>query len=271
MIDVHCHIIPGVDDGVQTLDSALELIAREVEGGTRAFIATSHVNSIQELERVPFLIEKLAELQTAVDARGIDVKLYPGCELYASSAVVAALNRGLPITMAGTGKYVLLDVPRVSLTMDFSSAVHETCAQGLTPILAHPERCADFQSDPDRVLGFIGAGAVLQLNATSFRGRYGEEAQSLAFRYLKAGMAHFLASDAHRAGTQPILGRAAAALRPIVGDAYLQAITEENGKRIIMGQPLGELPPVVAGMQPEGRDKPASLANRIGRIFGKRV
>ena len=69
MIDIHCHIIPGVDDGVQTLDSALELIAREVEGGTRAFIATSHVNSIQELERVPLLIEKLAEVQAALEAQ----------------------------------------------------------------------------------------------------------------------------------------------------------------------------------------------------------
>lgn len=269
MVDIHCHLIPMVDDGASSMTEALSIIEREAEGGTGTFIATPHINSVQDLDRSYELIEKLDNVRMKVEARGIDVKLFPGCELYASQAVVKALQRGLPITLAGSGKYVLLDVPRYALPLDFGAVVGEICAFGVTPILAHPERSSEFQAEPDRVLGFVSAGAVLQLNAGSFRGRYGAQAQALAMRYLRSGWAHFLASDAHRVGRGPILGQAVAALSSVVGLNYLSAITEAAGRCVISGIELPPLPSVVSTLDFDDTPRKLSTFERLQRAFGR--
>jgi len=245
MIDIHSHVIPAIDDGCRSIEESVTLATREQEGGTRAFIATPHVNSKLDLDKSPALIEKVAQLNADYEAAGLSVRVLPGAELFCSQNILTALDEQKPISMAGTGRYLLIDSPHTSLPLDFRSVLFELVLRGLTPILAHPERCGAFQLDPNEVYELRDRGVALQLNAKSFEGKYGPRAKELAYQFFDKRIAHFLASDAHRPGEFPILGSVVDLLRTPDNADYLNLITNRSGEAVSMGQPLPELPAAV--------------------------
>jgi protein-tyrosine phosphatase len=260
MIDIHSHIIPKFDDGSRSLDESIQIAKVEGRGGTKVMFATPHVEDHSDVEKSPRIVEHVATLNKEFEERGIDLTVIPGAELYPSRSVLHGLDEKLPITLAGTGKYVLLDLPHSVLPHDFDTILFEIQSRGVTPILAHPERCPSFQSTPHAVLPYVERGIVFQLNIGSFKGRHGADAMACVKQLFKMRIAHFLASDAHRP-REHSLGELAKGLAA-EDAAYVHLLTVESGQAVIEGKRLPELPaPVIE--QP--RD------SWITKLFGRRT
>ena len=238
LIDIHCHIIPGVDDGVATLEEALALIKSEEEGGTDAFIATPHFIDRGDYRRLSDVAERVQDLSQEVAKVGLKSKIYPGGEIYPTMAIFEALDAGRSLTLAAKGKHMLVDLPMGSLPNDFDSILYEIQVRGIVPILAHPERCAYFQDDPNRLVPYLERNISCQVNARSLSGRYGTRANTVALEILKRHWAHFLSSDCHKARREPVLGVAKASLKGVLDTEYLEILTRASAEAVIRGDVL---------------------------------
>lgn len=202
-VDIHCHILPGVDDGAPDLEQALALIDMAWKDGTTALVLTPH-------HRRPFH-NSPEQLRAVFDhLRAHTACLYPEMELYLGSE--AAWERGLPeelshekvLTLGGTG-YVLLEFRTSASRARVINGTLEVLNSGFTPIIAHAEQCDIFCEDSALVEEVIGYGARIQLDADSVMGRHGRRIKGACHRMLQCGQAHFIASDAHDCTERPPL------------------------------------------------------------------
>jgi protein-tyrosine phosphatase len=243
MVDIHCHILPAVDDGAKNIEESITLISTEVEGGTTCFVATPHVYTDQDIRNSTELAAHVAKLQEAVQSAGIQVQIVQGAEVFPSVAIGPALDMDLPLTPGGHRKHMLIDLPMSTLPMNFGDILFDIQSRGITPIIAHPERNGSFQSDLGLLRSYLDKGMVCQVNAGSVRGKYGEKARECAKTILRRHWAHFLASDAHGPRPKPILRTAVEELEAELDSAYLEILTTTSGTCIAQGQPLPALPP----------------------------
>lgn len=207
-------------------------------------IATPHVIETSDVEASPRILDEVAKLNAQFSENGVALTIVPGAELYPSRAIVHGLDKGLPITLAGTGKYVLIDLPHSILPNDFDTTLFEIQSRGVIPILAHPERCPYFQSQIEKTLEYVERGIVFQVNVASFSGRHGAVATACAKKLIELRVPHFLASDTHRPRANS-LGSMAAALS-FVDPTYLHMMTLESGQAVLKGERLPAIPePVV--------------------------
>lgn len=251
MIDIHCHILPGVDDGAKNLEEAVALVAAEAAGGTRTFIATPHVIERRDFDRFEEFDARLEDLRKALAHAGISAEIFPGGEIYPTPHMITALTEGRPVTLARKGKHMLVDLPMGPLPNDFDSLLYEIQVRGVTPIIAHPERAAPFQNDPDILWPYLDRGMACQVNAASIAGKYGPRAAEVAMLFLKRRWPHFLGSDAHRPSRRPILASSVEALRAGFDDPYLDLLTVGSAECVLAGQPLPPRPS--APPESEGR------------------
>lgn len=260
MIDIHSHIIPRIDDGVQSEEAAIELIRREGEGGTRTIIATPHVQSDRDLKDSQQIVDRLDALREVLREANVNVNVVPGAELYPSMGIVKALDEKRPITLAGKNRHVLVDLPMSFFPMDMDEILFEIQSRGITPILAHPERAGPFQEKPERLQAYVSRGVCCQVNARSLRGKYGPRAEECAVMFLRQRLAHFIASDAHAPRPEPILHSAREDIGDDIDDAYWTLLTVTSGQCVLDGEALPALPPA-----PEFKEKKKGF---FGRLFG---
>ena len=220
----------------------MTIIGLETEGGTAGFITTPHVMESPDLGRVGLFQERLLGLKQRVAEAGIALELHPGAEVYPFMGALKAIDDGVPLTLAGSGKYVLVDTPFNQLPHDFEDFLFGLQTRGITPILAHPERSNVFQADPEVLLKFVKTGVVLQVNAGSLKSRYGPVAKQFAERLLERRLAHIVASDTHRPGRSPALGSFAADEAGELGAEYVRMLTIDSPRAIVNGQTLPLLP-----------------------------
>ena len=201
MIDLHAHILPGLDDGPATLEASAEMAVAAVAAGTRVMAATSHVNRSFGLGPA-----ELAEARQRVVARlaadGIALEVVQGGEVSISriEGLGEAELRGLTL---GGGPWLLLECPLSPYAPDVEPVVGALRRAGLEVLLAHPERSPAFMRGPRPLERLIELGALAQLTSTSFSGRFGEPARRAAFAMLELGHGHVVASDAHGAHGRP--------------------------------------------------------------------
>jgi protein-tyrosine phosphatase len=242
MIDIHSHIVPGVDDGSPNLEVSLEILRAAAAGGTTAFVATPHVIEQIDLERLPLMAERFRELEEAATSEGIPLKLHLGGEIYPGPMIAPALDRGLPLTLAGRGRHMLVDLPMGPLPHDFGSILYEIQMRGVTPIIAHPERCAQFQAEPESLQVYLDKGMACQINAGSLFGKYGPRAAEVGEIYLRRRWANFVASDVHRPPKRAALALFVERMGPELGDEYIEILTLTSGLAVLEGKSLPPLP-----------------------------
>jgi protein-tyrosine phosphatase len=233
VIDLHSHILPGLDDGSRTVEDARALARRALEDGVTAIAATPHVRADyptrpEEMERgVRLLREDFVE-------QGIHLEVLHGGEIdlgLLSSLDDDALRR---FSFAQTGRYLLLEFPYTGWPAGLEEAVYGLGLRGLVPVLAHPERNREAQRDPGRLGEAVRLGALVQVTAASVDGRLGRSAQQAAFRLLELGLAHVLASDAHTPDVREA-GLAAAA-ESLEDEALARFLTTEAPEAIVAGE-----------------------------------
>lgn len=200
-VDLHLHLLPGVDDGATDLDQSLSHARRMVRDGVTEATVTPHLGPIWPLEAAD-IAEHVDDLQWALDAEGIPLRLHAGAEVHARRA--ARLDDAeLDLVAQGPpgARWILFEVPFAGIDEEFAAACAELRARGFGVVIAHPERAAGLLAGGLRLLRpALSAGAVLQVNVCSLLGRQGPEAQDAAERLLRRGLAYVLASDGHPAG-----------------------------------------------------------------------
>ena len=235
MIDIHSHPLPGVDDGAQTFEVALEMCRIAAADGTTHLVATPHCNYQYEF-RPEVNRAKLEELQAAV---GEKPKLLLGCDFHLSYDNIRQLIDGRRDFTINQTPYVLAEFGDHFIPDQIDRVFYEMELEGLTPILTHPERNPFFLRKPDLLHHWVTRGCLVQVTAKSYTGGFGSTARRFAERCLEENLVHFFASDAHDTKYRPPLlsecyRKVAARKSQEIADLLLR----ENPQAVINGQPL---------------------------------
>jgi protein-tyrosine phosphatase len=210
MIDLHSHILRGVDDGARTLEDSLEIARAAVRDGIMAIAATPHVRDDWPTD-AGLMEERVAELRSALEQARIRLDVRTGGEI-----AVEWLTRLTPEELRrfglGGSRYLLVETPYYGWPRVLPDLLFRLLNEGFRPVLAHPERNADVAARPDLLARLVDAGLVVQVTAASVDGRIGRRAQDCGRQLVRSGLAHLLASDAHHASVREV-GMAAAASR----------------------------------------------------------
>ncbi|MHB8470414.1 MAG: tyrosine-protein phosphatase [Gaiellaceae bacterium] len=234
MIDLHSHVLPGVDDGAETMAGSLDILRAAAEDGIAQIAATPHVR--EDWPTTPATMERLvAEVNAAARAAGIPVEVLPGGELDLEPVRTlddATLRR---FGLGGNPQLLLLEFPYFGWPLDLADLVFRLALRRFQVVLAHPERNADVQRDPERLRPLVDAGVFVQLTAAAVDGRLGRAIAACARALLDRKLAHLIASDAHAPAIRAI-GMSAAA--EAVGDeALARWLTAEVPAALLAGAP----------------------------------
>lgn len=232
MIDLHCHILPGIDDGPELMEESIEMARMAVADGIGTIVATPHV---KDLPYPPDLIPARVEaFRQALRAQKIPLNVLAGADV--SALLEPALLA--PFTLNATG-YLLFEFPHSHMPQNAGQLLFNAILAGLRPIITHPERNPSVVRSPQLLFDLVEAGALVQVTAESLTGGFGDAARLCATYLLRKQMVHFLASDAHSSrGRIPQLSRGVAAAAQLVGrDAALQLVTA-NPACVLAGREL---------------------------------
>jgi protein-tyrosine phosphatase len=242
VIDVHSHVLPGVDDGPKTWDQSVALCQALAADGITTAIATPHVIDHVYPNTRAGVASLVAELRARLAAAGIPLTVLAGGEVEMSCRHLTDPPFDDIPTLAG-GRYLLIEVPATLVPRSFESLLFSLQARGMTPVIAHPERCLTVQRQLGVARGWRDAGAVLQLDAESVLGVFGDAAETAAHALIDAGLAHALASDSHSCRKRPPrLGAAARAIAELAGPEVAHFLVREGPQRIVSGSAAGEPP-----------------------------
>lgn len=247
MIDIHCHLLPALDDGPASLEEALAMAAAAVAAGTTQLVATPHIDHTWRV-RPSMILARAAALRDALRENRIELELATGAEIALSRLVDLSADELDQVRLAG-GPYLLLECPLSPTAGDFDAILLRIRSRGESIVLAHPERAPLFQQEPARLERLVAEGLLCSLTAGSLLGTFGQTVREFAIELLRAGLVHDLSSDAHDHARRP----------PGIGDA-LGAVEEElpgiRGQQewltrlapgaILAGEPLPPRPSLTA-------------------------
>lgn len=241
MVDIHCHLLPGIDDGAASLEDAAAMCAQLVADGCRAVVATPHQRHDlwpnHDLDGLEALRRAVAELAPP----GLEIAL--GAEIRVDSELPLDLERRLGIQSLAGSKHLLIEFDRREPLPPPGAAglVHELVVMGWRPIVAHPELIAWLAEDLGTLAELVAAGARLQVTAMSVTGEFGRWAQERCRTLLNAGLVHFVASDAHSPRQRaPGLSRARRVLAERHGEEVAELLTATNPAAVLRDQPVAE-------------------------------
>ncbi len=267
MIDIHSHILPGLDDGPQSMAEALQMCRIASSDGIRTIVATPHYNPGSPGWSVTQLQECLTALQKAVRAAGIDLTLLPGAETTLTPELTSLLIGNDTFLTINRGIYFLVEFGPHSVPANAEQFLTSLLSVGLVPVIAHPERCTWFTYRPEMLTRLARLGALLQLTAGSILGHFGPEARNLCRYLITGGMAHVIASDAHDCGDRsPLLSEAVSLVADLVGREAARAMVTTTPAAIIAGRRL-QLPAAEHIPPP----RPPRARSWMGRLLGARA
>jgi len=265
VIDLHNHLLPGIDDGAKKVEETLEFLRISRRDGVKVVVATPHMKPGVYDNRRETILQRVALVQEA--ARGDEaerVTLLPGAEVYFTADLVARARAKQLMTIGDGGRYLLLELPYQQIPMQVDDTIFQLRLLGITPLMAHPERVAYYLENIERVVASVRIGALMQVTAASLTGKFGEKARDFARAMLRRNLIHVLASDGHDVRHRPpILSEAIPVVAAEVGEAAARRMVEEtpqailDGKDVEWSEPVPTLP---------GR----GLAARLRSLFSRR-
>ncbi len=261
MIDIHCHLLPGIDDGPRDWDQSLALCQAMVDDGiTRAVVTPHLIDGVYENTRP--LVERLtAELSERLGAAGIALEVLAGAEVDISSRLIGEDSDDLPLL--GGGAAVLLEMPVAVIPHAMGDIIFQATSRDLVPVLAHPERNAILQQNPALAREWIDAGAAMQLDGDSLLGIWGRRTKLCSETLLLEGLFHAMASDAHSCDARPPQLRAALKkATALVGEEAVKLVTS-GPEMILQGKHPGT--PLYRVERGEVPEQPSLLGRLLGR------
>jgi len=243
MIDIHAHILPGVDDGAKNWEQSLEMARIAVEDGITAMVATPHLFKertidLTRLNTKEIIIQLVAQLRHKLYVEKIPLEIIPGCDFPLSFESLQLLDDGRALTINDANRYLLLELPDTSLPPAMEEICFQLQSKGITPIITHPERHLIFQEMPYKLKRLIDLGCLVQMTGNSLTGWFGRRVKKISRQLVKLGYVHLLATDAHDPkGRPPLLSEAVTELSRLVGEKRARAMVNDIPQKIIAGEP----------------------------------
>jgi protein-tyrosine phosphatase len=238
MVDIHHHLLPGLDDGSTDLETSLAMIRMAAADGITHIAATPHANTRYTFD-VARNEELLQTLREKLATEGVKITLGRGCDFHLSyDNIQDAREHPRKYTLNGH-EYLLIELPDFSIPRQLDESFYELRLAGMTPILTHPERNPTLQNKPERLAEWIRQGMLVQVTTSSVLGHMGKAAERVSHRLLTDRWVHFLATDAHNLKHRPPKMREACELvASKYGEAYAQRICTDNPLAAFEGRPL---------------------------------
>lgn len=231
MIDIHCHLVYGVDDGSKTIEDTLTMLEEAKDAGFTDIILTPHYS---EYFKVPAKEVKKRIENIKKKSKYLGINLYQGNEIYASSHLIEDLKNNNAVTL-NNSKYVLFEFPMNESALEMDELISRILEYNKLPVLAHPERYKAIQEDPNILTKFIKKGVLCQSNYGSIIGIYGTEAKKTVEELLTKNMISFLGSDNHRINTiYKHIPEILIQLENLIGKEKLDKITKYNPEKILL-------------------------------------
>lgn len=231
-IDIHSHIIPGVDDGARDEAMSLKMLRIAHDCGTRHIIATPHYFYGNTRYEFADIKEKCEHLNNIAKNAGLNITVYPGCEVFITPEIVELYDQGLIGTLAESC-YMLIEFPMMSIPPYTDTVLYHLQLKGITPVIAHPERYIEIQRKPELIGAYADRGILSQVNSGSITGLYGMKAKRTVMRLIKEGWVQFVASDTHSDNNRnPDLENAAARIEKKFGLKMRESLFTLNALKI---------------------------------------
>ena len=240
MIDIHAHILPGLDDGSNRTHTSLRMAELAVRSGVTDLIATPHSNQRGRFENYASeeLEGQFQRLKDALRREKIALRLHLGMEVFATSDMADLYREGKLLTLAGS-RYLLMEFGFHDDVYYMEHVLRDVLDAGVTPIVAHPERNKALQALPDILVEWVRGGVHMQINKGSLSGYFGKESFRLAVTMLDHDLASFVASDAHRADQRtPVLRDAYHWLAEHYSEPLAERLLLRNPARVLRNEPL---------------------------------
>lgn len=233
IVDIHCHILPKLDDGSPNLEESLKLADAAVEDGITHILATPHHLDRKYINHGKAVVEETEKFQKELDKRGIPLTIFPGQEVHANGNLINVYDDLLGVDV--NKKYMLLEFPHDDIPLYSKQLIFELRKKGTVPVIVHPERNSKIQNDLNILYEFIERGALAQLTATSYIGGFGKDVQEISRKLLKNKLIQFVASDAHvLRGRNFLLSEALNAIKADFGIAQAELL-EKNAEKAVNG------------------------------------
>jgi protein-tyrosine phosphatase len=263
MIDIHHHLLFGLDDGSPDLETSVAMVEAAAEDGITHIVCTPHANARYQFQP-EVNQEKLEELRTRIEGK---ITLCLGCDFHLSyDNVEDALKNRTKYTI-NQKQYLLVEFDDLMIPQGMTDVFYELSVADQRPIITHPERNLVIQKHPERMKDWLREGALVQVTASSLTGRFGRTAQSLAYQFLDKKWVHFLATDAHNTQSRPPkLSESYALVAKRYGKETAERLCITNPRAVFEGKDLGSQPEALdieaEEDQPQKRKK-----GLFGRLF----
>ena len=259
MIDLHSHILPGIDDGSKSLEMSLAMARIAVNDGITLMACTPHIYPGLYMNNSAGIVAARDALQQALDEHGIALQLTTGADVHLVPGLLEGLRTGIVPTLHGT-RYVLLEPSHHVAPPRFAESVFQLVAAGYVPVITHPERLTWVEDNYQVFVDLTRQGAWLQVTAGALTGMFGPRAKYWGERFLGEGLTHILASDAHSSGRRvPVMSEARAIAERMLGREEAQLLVEGRQLALLKNVSPGEVPPLSA--------RQASSVSWLRRLF----
>lgn len=252
MVDVHCHILPGMDDGPDKIEESLEMAETAIADGITHVVATPHSN-----DRFWFDFTQVRRLRDELQARvGNRLQIATGCDFHVNPENLALLRKEPKRFCINQHDYLLVEFNEISIPPAMDQTLHEMQLSGLRLIVTHPERNAILRTHPERLREWVRRGCFVQVTGNALTGSFGLTAQQMALEWIGEGMVHFAASDAHNNRNRPLRLRTAYdAVADRYGETQARALFVENPGAAFEGRDLPHVPEVEEPAAPARRKR----------------
>ncbi|MGP6140233.1 tyrosine-protein phosphatase [Jeotgalibaca sp. A127] len=197
MLDLHCHILPQIDDGARSWEDSFSLARLAVDEGITHILATPHHLNGKFVNKKHDVIKLTEELQERLDIEGIPLEIFPSQEVRLSGDILTGIENDEILFVDEGNRYLLIEFPTMNIPHYAEQLFFSLQQRGIVPVIVHPERNQEIINNPNKLLEFVDRGALAQLTASSYAGVFGKETAELSRQLIEANLVHFLASDAH--------------------------------------------------------------------------
>ncbi len=263
MIDLHCHIVPGVDDGPRDTQECLHMARLARKDGIEKIVATPHLfrkdvvlNSMQEIE------EKRRELIKVLKENNLEIEIFPGAEIYVTHNLLQQVREKRDRLTINKTSYMFIEFPSEHVFPGVKNLLFQLMSEQIIPIIAHPERNRVFARRPFLLYELLRMGALAQANAGSFSGLYGRKAEETVYSFLEMRFIHFIASDGHNSRLiPPRLTSAVEKASSFIGEKEALALVRDNPQAVLEDKQIPYYP------EPLFPQKKKSLSIKIPHLF----
>lgn len=238
MIDIHCHILPGVDDGAKDYVESIGMAKHAARKGIKVIFATPHHKNGWHENKKNRILAKVNMLNSKLRKKRVPIKVLPGQEPRIYGELLEDYKAGKILTLNNQNKYLLIELPDSHVPAYAEKLLFNLQLEGITPIIVHPERNVQIRKNPDILYRLVMNGAATQITASSLLGKKGREIKKFSFKLIQHHLTHFVASDSHHLSRSGfMLGEAYEVINQKFGKKFSD-IMKNNAESILLGKEI---------------------------------